>query len=81
MSTTPTPDIKQLLEEIKASQQILINTTKKHLELYAQQIAKSDELNKQFFETQEKNLQTQRTVIFIAFAVITCVIIFAFIAR
>ncbi len=81
MSTTPTPDIKQLLEEIKASQQILMNTTKKHLELYAQQIAKSDELNKQFFETQEKNLQTQRTVIFIAFAVITCVIIFAFIAR
>ena len=81
MTTTPTPDVKQLLEEIKAGQQVLMNTTKKHLELYAQQIAKSDELNKQFFEAQEKNLQTQRTVIFIAFAVIACVIIFAFVAR
>lgn len=81
MTTIPTSDVKQLLEEIKAGQQILMNTTKKHLELYAQQIAKSDELNQQFFETQQKNLQTQRTIIFIAFAVITCVIIFAFIVR
>jgi hypothetical protein len=76
-----TPDLKQLLEEIKASQQILLNTSKKHLELYAQQIAKNDDLNKQFVEMQKQSYQTQRTLIFVAAAVIVCVIIYAFITR
>ncbi|MBI3562292.1 MAG: hypothetical protein HY080_11335 [Gammaproteobacteria bacterium] len=79
MNTPTNHDIKQLLDEIKANQQVLMNTSRKHLELYAQQIAKSDELNNQTFQLQKRNIETQRIVIIGAFAVVACIILYAFV--
>jgi len=60
MSDNGSPDIKQVLEEIRTNQQVLLVTTRKHLELYAQQLANSDALNKQMLELQQKTFQVQR---------------------
>lgn len=78
MNTPTNAEIKQLLDEIKANQQTLMNTSRKHLELYAQQIAKSDELNNQAFELQKKNMETQRMVMIVVVVIICGLILYAF---
>jgi hypothetical protein len=71
MNETPEQDIKQVLEEIRNNQQVLLITTRKHLELYAQQLANSDALNKQLVELQQKTFQVQKlTMAFTIFAVV-----------
>lgn len=60
MSENGSPDVKQLLEEIRNNQQVLLITTRKHLELYAQQLANADLLNKQMLELQEKTFTVQK---------------------
>lgn len=71
MSETPSQDIKSMLEDIRSNQQVLLITTRKHLELYAQQLANSDLLNKQLVELQKKTFQVQKlTMAFTIFAVI-----------
>lgn len=71
MSENTNPDIKQVLEEIRTNQQVLLITTRKHLELYAQQLANSDLLNKQLVELQKKTFQVQKlTMAFTIFAVV-----------
>jgi hypothetical protein len=71
MSENTNQDIKQVLDEIRSNQQVLLITTRKHLELYAQQLANSDLLNKQLVELQQKTFQVQKlTMAFTIFAVI-----------
>jgi len=71
MSENENQDIKQIVEEIRSNQQVLLITTRKHLELYAQQLANSDALNKQMLELQKKTFQVQKlTMAFTIFAVI-----------
>lgn len=71
MNDTSEQDIKQVLEEIRNNQQVLLITTRKHLELYAQQLASSDALNKQLVDLQQKTFQVQKlTMAFTIFAVI-----------
>jgi uncharacterized HAD superfamily protein len=71
MSENQDQDIKQVLEELRTNQQVLLVTTRKHLELYAQQLANSDLLNKQMVELQQKTFQVQKlTMGFTIFAVI-----------
>lgn len=71
MSETPNQNIQQILEELRTNQQVLLITTRKHLELYAQQLANSDQLNKQLVELQQKTFQVQKlTMAFTVFAVI-----------
>jgi hypothetical protein len=60
MSENGSPDLKQVLEEINTNQQVLLVTTRKHLELYAQQLANADALNKQMLELQQKTFQVQK---------------------
>jgi len=60
MSDNGSPDIKQVLEEMRTNQQVLLVTTRKHLELYAQQLANADALNKQMLELQQKTFQVQK---------------------
>lgn len=72
MSANENLDIKQVLEEIRNNQQVLLVTTRKHLELYAQQLANTDALNKQMVELQQKTFQVQKlTMAFTVFAVIS----------
>ncbi len=71
MSENDNQDIKQILEEIRTNQQVLLVTTRKHLELYAQQLANADVMNKQFVELQKKTFQVQKlTMAFTIFAVV-----------
>ena len=71
MSENGSPDTKQILEEIRTNQQVILVTTRKHLELYAQQLANSDALNKQMLELQQKTFQVQKiTMAFTLLAVI-----------
>ena len=71
MTDNADQDIKQVLEEIRTNQQVLLITTRKHLELYAQQLGNSDQLNKQLVELQQKTFQVQKlTMAFTIFAVI-----------
>lgn len=71
MSENENQDTKQILEEIRTNQQVLLVTTRKHLELYAQQLANADALNKQLVELQKKTFQVQKlTMAFTIFAVI-----------
>jgi len=71
MSENENQDIKQVLEEIRTNQQVLLVTTRKHLELYAQQLANSDLMNKQLVELQQKTFQVQKlTMGFTIFAVV-----------
>ena len=71
MSENENPDLKQVLEEIRTNQQVLLVITRKHLELYAQQLANSDLLNKQMLELQQKTFQVQKlTMAFTIFAVV-----------
>ncbi|MEJ2362332.1 MAG: hypothetical protein P8Z75_13060 [Gammaproteobacteria bacterium] len=71
MNDTADQDVKQILEEIRTNQQVLLVTTRKHLELYAQQLANSDALNKQLVELQQKTFQVQKlTMAFTIFAVV-----------
>ena len=71
MNENTNQDIKQILDEIRSNQQVLLITTRKHLELYAQQLANSDLLNKQLVELQQKTYQVQKlTMAFTIFAVI-----------
>lgn len=71
MNENPNQDLKQVLEEIRTNQQVLLVTSRKHLELYAQQLANSDQLNKQMVELQKKTFQVQKlTMAFTVFAVI-----------
>lgn len=80
MNTTVSPETKQLMDDIKANQQVLMTTTKKHLELYAQQIAKSDELSNQLFQIQKMIIQTQQRMVIIAtFAVVASLLIYTFV--
>lgn len=60
MNDTTEQDLKQVLEEIRTNQQVLLVTTRKHLELYAQQLANADALNKQLVELQQKTFQVQK---------------------
>ena len=61
---------KEALEEIRVNIQVLLNTTRKHLELYAKQLAETDQLNKQLVELQQKTFQVQKlTMAFTIFAV------------
>lgn len=60
MNETTEQDMKQILEEIRTNQQVLLVTTRKHLELYAQQLANADALNKQLVELQQKTFQVQK---------------------
>lgn len=72
MNANENPDIKQVLEEIRNNQQVLLATTRKHLELYAQQLANTDALNKQMVELQQRTFQVQKlTMAFTVFAVIS----------
>lgn len=71
MSENENQDTKQMLEEIRSNIQVLLITTRKHLELYAQQLSDSDALNKQLVELQRKTFQVQKlTMAFTIFAVI-----------
>jgi hypothetical protein len=71
MSETANQDFKQVLDEIRTNQQVLLITTRKHLELYAQQLANTDLLNKQMVELQQKTFQVQKfTMAFTVFAVV-----------
>jgi len=71
MSENNNPDIKQVLEEIRTNQQVLLVTTRKHLELYAQQLANADAMNKQLVELQQKTFQVQKlTMAFTILAVV-----------
>ena len=71
MTDNADQDIKQVLEEIRTNQQVLLITTRKHLELYAQQLGNSDQLNKQLVELQQKTFQVQKlTMAFTIFAVV-----------
>ena len=72
MSDNQIEEIKQTLAEVKNAQTTLMNISKKHLELYAQQIAKADELNKTFHELQRQSQQHQRVAI-----ILTLVTVFA----
>ena len=78
MSDSSNQDLKQVLEEIRTNQQVLLVTTRKHLELYAQQLANSDLMNKQLVELQQKTFQVQKiTMAFTIFAVIgVCAFLF-----
>jgi len=60
MSEDNNQDIKTILEEIRTNQQVTLVTTRKHLELYAQQLANSDAMNKQLVELQQKTFQVQK---------------------
>lgn len=60
MNDTAEQDMKQILEEIRTNQQVLLVTTRKHLELYAQQLANADALNKQLVDLQKKTFQVQK---------------------
>jgi len=77
MNTPTNQEIKQVMDEIKANQQTLMTIAKKHLELYAQQIARSDELSNQTFLLQKRNIETQRIAIISAFVVIVGIIIYS----
>lgn len=71
MSENENQNIKQALDEIRTNMQVLLITTRKHLELYAQQLANSDLLNKQLVELQKKTFQVQKlTMAFTIFAVV-----------
>lgn len=71
MSEDNNQDIKAILEEIRTNQQVTLVTTRKHLELYAQQLANSDAMNKQLVELQQKTFQVQKmTMAFTVLAVI-----------
>lgn len=71
MSEDNNQDIKTILEEIRTNQQVTLVTTRKHLELYAQQLANSDAMNKQLVELQQKTFQVQKlTMAFTVMAVI-----------
>lgn len=71
MSANENQDTKQQLEEIRNNIQVLLITTRKHLELYAQQLANYDLMNKQMLELQQKTFQVQKlTMAFTIFAVI-----------
>lgn len=78
MTDNPNQEIKQVLEEIRTGQQVLLNTTRKHLELYAQQLSNTDRMNKQLVELQQKTFQVQKITmgftIFVAVGV--CVFLF-----
>lgn len=78
MNTPTNAEIKQILDEIKANQHTLMNTSRKHLELYAQQIAKTDELNNMAFELQKKTMETQRMVMIVVVVIICGLILYAF---
>lgn len=60
MNDTAEQDMKQILDEIRTNQQVLLVTTRKHLELYAQQLANADALNKQLVDLQKKTFQVQK---------------------
>lgn len=60
MNEVTEQDTKQILEEIRTNQQVLLVTTRKHLELYAQQLANADAMNKQLVELQQKTFQVQK---------------------
>jgi hypothetical protein len=71
MSEQNSQDTKQALDEIRTNVHVLLMTTRKHLELYAQQLANSDLLNKQLVELQQKTYQVQKlTMGFTIFAVV-----------
>lgn len=66
MSTNDETELKKTLEELRDNQTTLLNISKKHLELYAQQISKSDELTSLFLDLQKQSQQYQRTAIVLA---------------
>jgi tRNA-dihydrouridine synthase len=73
MSDNELNEIKQTLAEVKNAQTNLLNISKKHLELYAQQIAKADELNNTFHELQRQSQQHQRVSIILALVTVFAV--------
>jgi tRNA-dihydrouridine synthase len=73
MSDNELNEIKQTLAEVKNAQTNLMNISKKHLELYAQQIAKADELNNTFHELQRQSQQHQRVALILALVTIFAV--------
>lgn len=70
--TSDSDSLEQKLDEIKTNQQTLLNLSKKHLQLYASQIDKTDELNRLFVELQKQSQKYQRTAI-----IFTLVTVFA----
>lgn len=70
--TSDGDSLEQKLDEIKTNQQTLLNLSKKHLQLYASQIDKTDELNRLFVELQKQSQKYQRTAI-----IFTLVTVFA----
>lgn len=70
--TSDSDSLEQKLDEIKTNQQTLLNLSKKHLQLYASQIDKTDELNRLFVELQKQSQNYQRTAI-----IFTLVTVFA----
>lgn len=77
MNDSAEQDMNQILEEIRNNQQVLLVTTRKHLELYAQQLANSDAMNKQLVELQQKTFQVQKLTM--AFTILAVVGVAAFI--
>lgn len=80
MDTAELNEIKKKLEEIQSTQASLLNISKKHLELYAQQIGKSDELTNTFIELQKQSQQHQRLsimLVLLALFAIAAYVLFA----
>jgi len=73
MSDDELKEIKQTLAEIKAAQANLMTISKKHLELYAQQIDKSEELTNSFLDLQQQSQQHQRVAIMLVLITIFAV--------
>ncbi len=71
--TSDSDSLEQKLDEIKANQQTLLNLSKKHLQLYASQIDKTDELNRLFVELQKQSQKYQRTAIIFALVTVFAV--------
>ncbi len=73
MSDDELKEIKQTLAEIKNAQANLMTISKKHLELYAQQIDKSEELTNSFLDLQQQSQQHQRVAIMLVLITIFAV--------
>ena len=73
MSDDELKEIKQSLAEIRNAQANLLNISKKHLELYAQQIDKSEELTNTFLDLQKQSQQHQRVAIMLVLVTIFAV--------
>ncbi len=67
---------QQQLDLILRNQEQLLTLSKKHIELYTQQMSKSDELNQQLLALQQAGYQSQKIALTFAVAITLAVGLF-----